>query len=778
MTFHAYFRYVCLFLTCLYMVFSAHMHAQECRQRSDTTRTLLIIDGETGNPIEGAGVLAGGQVLVSLSEGTVTIPSRNSADTVLVQSLGYKSQYISLKDVFKRKNTYTIRLSPEMTTLGEVIIIGERSGITRNAVSGQIPSPAINHALGTSLGALLEQVSGVSSISTGTAIAKPVIQGMYGNRILIINNGTRQTGQQWGADHAPEVDMNGSNSIQVVKGSDAVRYGSEALGGIIIMEQAALPFRTKSLKGKGSMLYGSNGRRFVLTGQMEGAFPFLRDIAWRVQGTCSNSGDRSTANYLLNNTGTRELHTSASLGYDHGRLRIEGFYSRFYNRMGVMLSAQMGSEDLLAERIRLGRPLHTDPFARSITYPYQEVTHQTAVGKIRFSMWDVGNLYWQGSWQKDDRQEKRIRRLGSDIPAVSLHLYSFQNSLRWKWNYNSWQTEIGGQIMFIDNHSQAGTGVVPVIPNYTETQAGIYGIGKYDYSKGGVEAGVRFDGQETRAIGYDWTGNPYGGTRKFNNISYSLGAHHLFSGHWKLTTNFGMAWRAPHVYELYSNGNELGSGMFVRGDSVMNSERSYKWISSISYSGKVFSVHADGYLQWISGYIYDEPQKENITVISGAYPIFQYRQTPAFFRGMDFDFHFMPADSWDYHLTASFIRANERTTGNYLPYIPPFRLNHELSWNHRTRSHFRLRLGVRHRFVAKQTRFDPDTDLIPYTPPAYHLFGADVDLECPVRCGHILRFMISADNILNKEYKEYTNRSRYYAHDMGRDVRCGVSWSF
>ena len=117
---------------------------------------------------------------------------------------------------------------------------------------------------------------------------------MYGNRILIINNGTRQTGQQWGADHAPEVDMNGSNSIQVVKGSDAVRYGSEAMGGIIIIEQAA--------------------RRFVLTGQMEGTFPFLRDIAWRVQGTCSNSGDRSTANYLLNNTGTRELHTSASLG--------------------------------------------------------------------------------------------------------------------------------------------------------------------------------------------------------------------------------------------------------------------------------------------------------------------------------------------------------------------------------------------------------------------------------------------------------------------------------
>ena len=95
------------------------------------------------------------------------------------------------------------------------------------------------------------------------------------------------------------------------------------------MEQATLPFRKKALKGKTSILYGSNGHRYVLTGQLEGTFPFLRDLAWRVQGTYSNSGDRSTANYLLNNTGAREHHTSALLVYDRGRLRIEGFYSHF-----------------------------------------------------------------------------------------------------------------------------------------------------------------------------------------------------------------------------------------------------------------------------------------------------------------------------------------------------------------------------------------------------------------------------------------------------------------
>lgn len=88
--------------------------------------------------------------------------------------------------------------------IGEVVITGERTGVSLNAVGNRLSSPEIRNALGTSLTALLERVSGVSSISTGTTVSQPVIQGMYGNRILIINNGARQTGQQWGIDHAPK----------------------------------------------------------------------------------------------------------------------------------------------------------------------------------------------------------------------------------------------------------------------------------------------------------------------------------------------------------------------------------------------------------------------------------------------------------------------------------------------------------------------------------------------------------------------------------------------
>lgn len=163
------------------------------------------------------------------------------------------------------------------------------------------------------------------------------------------------------------------------------------------------------------------------------------------------------------------------------------------------------------------------------------------------------------------------------------------------------------------------------------------------------------------------------GTRKFNNISYSLGAHHLFSGHWKLTTNFGMAWRAPTCKsELYSNGNELGSGMFVcRGfghefrKEVING---YPLSVTVAGSASMRTVICNGCC-----YIYDEPQKRTLLSFQG-HILYSNTGRPRL-PGMDFDFHFMPADSWDYHLTASFIRANRTDNRKLSSLYPPFSIS-------------------------------------------------------------------------------------------------------
>ena len=664
--------------------------------------------------------------------------------------------------------------------IGEIVVTGIRQQASINSVSNKIDESLIDRSMGKSLASILEHVSGVSSIQTGTTVAKPVINGMYGNRILIVNNGARQTGQQWGVDHAPEIDQNSSGSIEVIKGAESVRYGSEALGGIIVMNQKALPYGQTALSGHLRTLYGNNGKRYSVVAQAEGTMPFSKNLAWRLQGTYANSGDQSTAKYVLNNTGYREHDFSASLGYKLNALKLEGYYSMYNLKLGVLNSAQLGSEDLLKERIALGQPAEVYPYSRHINYPFQQIVHHTAIGKVYFDAGKYGNFFWQTAFQADDRQENRIRRMNlSYIPAVSMYLTSFQNQLKWNLAYNKWNTEAGATYLHIRNRNQTGTGVVPLIPNYTEYDLGIYAIQKYRNGNWTAEAGIRFDNQETRASGYDYTGKLYGGHHVFSNFSYNLGTSYRFNEQLKLTSNLGLAWRAPHVHELYSNGNELGSGMFVRGDSTMHSEQSTKWVTSLSYRSAFAEVRVDAYLQWINGYIYDEPLKGRyVTVISGSYPLFQYKQTDAFFRGIDFDVRLRPIQHVEYHLLSGLIWANEKQTGNYLPYIPSARFDHDITWEDIRVGKGNAWLQLKHRLVLKQTRFNPANDLIDFTPPTYNLFGLEAGIDWPLGERNKLRMLLAADNLFNKEYKEYTNRSRYYAHDMGRDIRFSIGWFF
>ena len=713
---------------------------------------------------------------IALAACTVSWANINSTKPIIP---ALKSEQADSTNTKNNKKNGKSKLNKEQN-IGEIVVTGVRQQASINSVSNKIDESLIDRSMGKSLASILEHVSGVSSIQTGTTVAKPVINGMYGNRILIVNNGARQTGQQWGVDHAPEIDQNSSGSIEIIKGAESVRYGSEALGGIIVMNQKALPYGQTALSGHLRTLYGNNGKRYSVVAQAEGTMPFSKNLAWRLQGTYANSGDQSTAKYVLNNTGYREHDFSASLGYKLNALKLEGYYSMYNLKLGVLNSAQLGSEDLLKERIALGQPAEVYPYSRHINYPFQQIVHHTAIGKVYFDAGKYGNFFWQTAFQADDRQENRIRRMNlSYIPAVSMYLTSFQNQLKWNLAYNKWNTEAGATYLHIRNRNQTGTGVVPLIPNYTEYDLGIYAIQKYRNGNWTAEAGIRFDNQETRASGYDYTGKLYGGHHVFSNFSYNLGTSYRFNEQLKLTSNLGMAWRAPHVHELYSNGNELGSGMFVMGDSTMHSEQSTKWVTSLSYRSAFAEVIVDAYLQWINGYIYDEPLKGRyVTVISGSYPLFQYKQTDAFFRGIDFDVRLRPIQHVEYHLLSGLIWANEKQTGNYLPYIPSARFDHDITWEDIRVGKGNAWLQLKHRLVLKQTRFNPANDLIDFTPPTYNLFGLEAGIDWPLGERNKLRMLLAADNLFNKEYKEYTNRSRYYAHDMGRDIRFSIGWFF
>ena len=165
------------------------------------------------------------------------------------------------------------------------------------------------------------------------------------------------------------------------------------------------------------------------------------------------------------------------------------------------------------------------------------------------------------------------------------------------------------------------------------------------------------------------------------------------------------------------------------------------------------------------------------TTLSGEYPFFTYQQRDAFFRGFDIDASYRFPQDIEYGVKSFMVWANERGTSQLFPYIPSFHLGQHLSWSPKLGGGFSGKVTLNHLFVARQTRFDSAIDIAD-APPAYGVWGAEVELSKTLKNGQSLRLLLTGDNLLNAEYKEYTNRARYYAHEAGRDIRASLLWKF
>ena len=143
-----------------------------------------------------------------------------------------------------------------------------------------------------------------------------MIHGMYGNRILLLNNGVRLESQNWGSDHAPEIDPFIATKLTVIKGAASIRYGMDALGGVILVEPKELPI-SKSFKGEFNTVGTTNGKSGVVSSYLEGRFDKkLAGLSWRLQGTMKEAGNYRTPTYFLTNTAMNESNYSGALCYN------------------------------------------------------------------------------------------------------------------------------------------------------------------------------------------------------------------------------------------------------------------------------------------------------------------------------------------------------------------------------------------------------------------------------------------------------------------------------
>ena len=274
---------------------------------------------------------------------------------------------------------FTISLAPINQLLSDVQIIGHKPMVrTLNAIQ-KLDGTSIDRMSGQSIANMAAQLPGVSMLQTGATIAKPMINGLSGNRILIVNNGSPQRGQQWGNEHAPEMEGTFLNDITLIKGAEAVEYGPEAMGGVLLINPRPLDFaKTPSINGQINANYYSNGRQFQTGAFLEGGLFKSSDIRWNAQFNYNQAGNYKTPDYYLSNTGFHTWNGAFQAGIDKKRYLLNLYLSYYQTEAGIFSGAHIGDTADLFHLIQNGHPLTNGSFSYDINAPKQTINHTVA----------------------------------------------------------------------------------------------------------------------------------------------------------------------------------------------------------------------------------------------------------------------------------------------------------------------------------------------------------------------------------------------------------------
>ena len=390
-----------------------------------------------------------------------------------------------------RDTILSILMSHMETSLGTVVVEGEKDDF-RNQAKLSVNRQAIEDNSNQNLSGLLENETGVYLIKNGSGISKPIVHGLFGNRLSILNNGIAQSGQQWGNDHSPEIDPYVADKITVLKGTSAIEYGG-TLGGLILVEPKRIA-REPHLHGQVNYTFESNGIGNILNTRLEKYSP---KIAWRVSGTLKKYGDRKTADYFLINTGSTEANFSVQLEKSwNDQLYVDFYASTFNTKLGVLRGSHIGNLTDLKEALQIDIPFFTESdFSYSIDAPRQEVSHHLAKIKSKYFFEEHQILEFVAAAQINNRKEFDIRRSGLiNKPALSLSQFTFNSELKYTKEFHSgWKFKLGNQNIATDNTNNPETGILPLIPDYFSWKTGLFSTFSKSNNRTHFNLGVRYD---------------------------------------------------------------------------------------------------------------------------------------------------------------------------------------------------------------------------------------------------------------------------------------------
>jgi iron complex outermembrane receptor protein len=684
-----------------------------------------------------------------------------------------------------RDTILNIALPHTATSLATVVVEGKKNNFNYQANSA-INRQAIEDNSHQNLSNLLENETGVHLIKNGTAISKPVVHGLYGNRLTILNNGIMQSGQQWGNDHSPEIDPYSADKITVLKGVNAIEYGGGNMGSAILVEPKPIK-KEPHLHGQMNYAYESNGRGNTLNARLEKYSP---QLAWRINGTLKKYGDRKTATYWLNNTGIEEANFAVQLEKAwKDKLFLDLYASTFNTQLGILRGSHIGNLTDLEQALTKDIPYFTEPnFSYNIDAPKQQVSHQLVKIRARYFLPQKQTLELVLAGQLNNRKEFDVRRSGrTDIPALSLYQYTLNAELKYaKDFYGNWIFKVGNQNIFTNNTNNPETGILPLIPDYIAWKNGVFSTLSKSYGKAHFNIGIRYDFeyQNVAAISNSVPRVIIRYNNLFHNISGLVGIDYDINKAQSISLNSGYTSRNPAINELYSNGLHQGVSGIEEGDINLKTENAlkntleYKWLPSPN-----FSLNALLYQQYFKNYIYLNPQDEIRLTIRGAFPLFKYEQTDANIYGLDVSAQFTIGGSLFGLVKYSYLKGNDIKNDIPLVFMPPNRIFGSLMYRIKKPIKFSsaiimegLELEANNRLIFEQKNTLPQQDFAP-PPPTYNLLGLKISADI-MFANYKFRLFTKFDNLFNVKYRDYLNRQRYFADDIGLSVILGVGLKF
>lgn len=760
------------------LVHTLALHAQE---RCTFTVSGIVVDDHDGAPLAFAEV-----VIVGSGRGVVTdAEGRFSMEGVCAGVVELRIEHLGCQPVQRKleitgDRAITVRLEHHAEELRQAEVVRERPDENVGMSRAVLDRSAMEKAAGRSLAEMVAAVPGVTVLRSGPVIAKPVIQGLSGNRVLTLNQGVRQEDQQWGGEHAPDLDPFSTDRIELVKGAASVQYGSDALGGVIITSPAELP-REGGVSGSIGVVGTTNGRGGTVQGVVEGGFGHRRGPGWRIQGSGRLLGDGQAPDHVLSNTGLREGAGSVAIGHHRPRHGAELYYSYLAREVGILRAAHIGNLTDLQNAIEREEPWYQAPFTHAIDAPRQTVQHHLvkAHGELRLSR--RGQLELTYAYQANDRQEYDIRRAGrSARPALDLFLASHSADLLLKHHVGPrLHGKVGANGLLQTNVNIPGTGVSPLIPDFRRRMLGVFILEHYPIGdRVELEAGARLEGAGLMVYTFDAADRPLTLDHRFINGAGSLGANWTLADSLALRINISSAFRPPHVSELYSAGLHHGAAAIEEGDAGLVSERMFK--GTIDLVGSVWRGRITGILSAhagrADGFIQLRPEGVALT-IRGAFPVFRYAATDAFLWGIDGRAQLHLSRQWSTSVEWNLVRGRDLRRDEWLYMMPSDRGSLVLAWRGADRGQWmRPEVALRSSLVLRQTRYPVGLDLAD-PPPSYHVLGLSAALERWMGAG-VLRIGLEGNNLLNARYRDLLDRFRYYADARGVEVLVRLGYAF